>query len=474
MTTFSINTGQVTESTSYPLTGDLSDSNFVSILERLEDNLSGQINPVDIRDSILSLWSNTTFKITSITQSNIRYIGFDTINPLNNDIKDRKILIGKRSNSFGDTLNDGILQSDSDIIMYNTKLENTQQIRTKINILASQNFDNSTFIQSQVLFGTSSISFDFINNSGNINTEGLTIINDLIVPPGVSASSGKVIIKNQNSANWGNIAIQTPSDIGVTFSELNIYGDPIKVNGYDINFTDSRKSPIEIGDIRLGETFDNINFNDMLRRIIYSYLSVTTDIRIIEPFSSGVVELGTRPNVILEYTINKKTNITGIIQLVNMIPSSAPAILSNNYQSVTATASGLIINPLTSSGVTFSVVVSDGIQQSQSSTNIRGVVPYFWGLLNTGLNNLSLQSLNKLIEDKSDKSINISGSGNLFFLYDSSYGPLLNIFENGVIDNSFSSNTITLSSNSWTNRQFIVYIKNGFSSQFPVSYKFEY
>ena len=95
--------------------------------------------------------------------------------------------------------------------------------------------------------------------------------------------------------------------IGVTGGSTNIFGSPINVNGYPLEFTDSRPCPISIGDIQIGETFNSESIVDMLRRIIYPYLAPSCSLSIREPYSSGYVEVGTSPLVSLDYSITKRT-----------------------------------------------------------------------------------------------------------------------------------------------------------------------
>jgi hypothetical protein len=93
---------------------------------------------------------------------------------------------------------------------------------------------------------------------------------------------------------------------------------------------------------------------------------------------------------------------------------------------------------------------------------------------------IGLASLSKLVESRSDKIIDVSGSDNLYFIYPSVYGPLSNIFDdsNNSIFASFSSNTQLLSSPTglWASVDFIVYQWNGVSQIGPpsVNFQFEY
>ena len=97
MATYSINTGTSTETMTYNIIGataiDLS-----PVLDILKDNSNKEINPKDIRDAVLTSFSNSAFKQTLASQSTISYIGVDTVNPnyLNKDVK-KKVYFGKRA-----------------------------------------------------------------------------------------------------------------------------------------------------------------------------------------------------------------------------------------------------------------------------------------------------------------------------------------------------------------------------------------
>ena len=86
--TFSINIGQLTEATRK--------TDIFSVLNDIQDNTQKLISPRDVRDAVLSTWANTPFKVTTPNSlSNYEYIGIDSSNPGNRDIK-QKILLGKR------------------------------------------------------------------------------------------------------------------------------------------------------------------------------------------------------------------------------------------------------------------------------------------------------------------------------------------------------------------------------------------
>jgi len=110
--TYSINIGTSLEAYRKP--------DLISVLKDIPDNTHKLISPRDIRDAFLSTWANSPFKQTK-NISGIEYIGIDSGNPADRDIK-QKIFLGKRSYANLDIMSDSMLSSKSaDIYIYNTK-----------------------------------------------------------------------------------------------------------------------------------------------------------------------------------------------------------------------------------------------------------------------------------------------------------------------------------------------------------------
>jgi len=165
-----------------------------------------------------------------------------------------------------------------------------------------------------------------------------------------------------------------------------------------------------------------------------------------------------------------------------MIPSSYPPITNEGQVTVSGTVSGVVITPITSATTSFTLTVSDGTQSNSSSATVTGIYPYFYGFSSlTTMTIAGLSSLTKLVEPKSNKNVDISGNGNLYFIYDSNY-PALSSIKNefgNTISGSFSSPTIlTLSSPTglWASKQFRVYQYNGVAQIGPpsINYQFKY
>ena len=502
--TFSINIGTSTEASNYNIMGATA-VDFTSVLDVLHDNINKEINPKDIRDAVLTSWSSSAFKQTIASQSTISYIGIDNTNTdyLNQDVKS-KIYIGKRyyagTNSNVYVMTSSLLSSDVDIFLYNTKKDTVSNNRTRIAILAGTNpslYPNSPYIQSQIVtVGTySSLSLDITNptltggtaTTINLNSDyGTVSINNISFPTiqhGLTAASdGRVLSWDNGKLTWSDITFNASSFIGTTGSAINIYGTPVNVNGHPFEFTESEPCPIEIGDIKFGETFNSVSIVEMLRRIAYPYLSPLCSLSILPPYSSGYVEIGTSPLVKLSYTISKRSLPTQTTSLSYMIPGSYPAITSAGQSTVSGTVSGVVITPVTSATSSFTITVTDGTQSNSSTATLKGVYPYFYGFSALPImTTAGLASLTKTIEPKGDKNIDIFGSGNLYFIYDSNYPVLSGIYDNNgnnIISSSFSSSLLTLSSPTglWASKQFRVYQWNSVPLIGPPSviYQFKY
>ena len=162
--TFSINIGQLTEATRK--------KDITNVLNDIQDNTQKLISPRDVRDAVLSLWANTPFKVTTPNSlTGFEYIGIDSSNPSNRDIK-QKILLGKRNFGNLDIMSPTLLNHSSvDIFLYNTKPDNASQVEqnsTKVAILAGTNstlYTTAPYFESKVKTDLSGIDFNIINPS---------------------------------------------------------------------------------------------------------------------------------------------------------------------------------------------------------------------------------------------------------------------------------------------------------------------
>lgn len=498
MVTYSVNIGSSTEATTYPLIGATATDLSVP-LSVLYDNTIKDITPGEIRNAILTLWSNSVF--TQTTKSGIEYVGIDTNNPSDRDLKN-KIYLGKRAYSATfsysetyDIMTYSLLNNDEvDVFLFNTKIDTLSNAKTRLSILAGTNsvlHPFAPFIQSEVVTSTSSLSLDIINptlTSGDINvlsSYGTVSLNTINLPSyaesSASASNDKLWRWNTNRMEWDFISLPALTVVGSTGSVLNLYGSPVYVNGYPLEFTDDRPCPIEIGDIQMGTTFSEIMSVELLRRIVYDYLSPIGTLSVLPPNDTGYVEVGSQPQIKLKYSIFKRTLATNVSALTNMIPSSYPAITSSLPVTITGTASGVIISPVPNTTFYFSLSVSDVNSASTVTASVSGIYPYFYGFSSLSAVTLPAHLLNftKSVTPFEDKSFDITGSGNLYFIYDATYPNLSLVYDNNLQILTLPTPTIqTLSSPTglWASKQFKIYKFPGIPQVGPPSviYQFKY
>ncbi len=488
--TFSVNIGKSTQATNYPLKDYLSLTGPMSqedILYPLRDNVDKLVFPEAIRNSFLSLWTSIPFKPVSV--GTYSYIGVDTLNPADNDLE-MKVLIGKRSfsgtysysNSHDIMTSNLLSKTASDIYFFNTKKDTVANTSTKISILSGTgSYKNSPYIQSDRVSGvTQSLSLDFISNNGDVNIgnivpdpnnrdyspTGSLVVNEIKMP---------TVLDNYNSVGsdrlwfcdgvdngivklkWDELRFPETDNIGATGSEIDLYGD-VRVNGYSLELSDDRYTSMDIGGIVKGTSFDNMAISEVLRSMIYSYLPPLCSITIDNKYA----EVGTYPEPILNYSITKRTKPT-TTSLHNMIPGFHDPITNNEQVTETGTSTGIVISPIGATQTIFTIIVNDGSVSQSASTSIEGIYPYFYGFSDLNvITNSELRKLTKLVEYKSDKTVDISGKGNYYFIYDKNYGPISSIkdeYNNEYIDD-FTYSIRKLSNGPWALKEFYVYQMN--------------
>jgi hypothetical protein len=265
--------------------------NVEDVLKQLPDNTNKEISPKDVRDAFLSTWANSPFKITSPNSSTTEYIGIDSGNPADRDIK-QKMFFGKRQLSGQDILNDTLLRSDTDIYFYNTRLDSASQ-STKISILSgtdSKLFQYAPFIESKSNGTRSDLIIRNPSTYSNINiesTSGRVSINGISFPTidenKLESTDGKVLRYQGTFPNgylkWDNTNIDN-LNVGSSTTETKLYGGTVSLNGFDLEFSDDRMVPKKIGGIDAGFKFNQYITGgkkkwpivEVLKKLLYTYV----------------------------------------------------------------------------------------------------------------------------------------------------------------------------------------------------------
>jgi hypothetical protein len=458
-------------------TNAISSTDINYILSKLPDNTQKLISPSDVRDAIYSLWENSIIRETSLTGTGSYYIGI-----AQSDIKE-KILIGKKELSGQNILNTSLLSNDTDIYFYNTKLDADPSQDTKISILAGTGSIESPYFKSAVVSGTTSrLSLEVVNPSGDINilskTDSRVSINNILFPSPLelsgTASNGKMFVYQGSYPNgkivFGDTTISL-NTIGVTGSTTSIYGTPILLNGYPLEFTDNNPIMATIGGIVPGMTFSKVPFDTLLREILYPYLSPACSISII---GSNVREVD---NSALPFTINVSFTIvkkTATITTPAYFTPLSPGFIITSGPTYPISGIGQITNnglgywsynsyPNEPYTATMSISVTDGTYSSSDTKIVDYVLPYFYGFSSNGtpsVPNVSgiVNSLNKDVSLKSDKSYPIFGNGYLYFAYPFIHGTISHILDPngfsypiaGTMSPSFTYSVWTVSNSKWS------------------------
>jgi hypothetical protein len=318
--TYSVNIGTEYEASRLP--------DILSVLKNIPDNTHKLISPKDVRDAFLSTWANSPIKQTTTT-AGTEYIGIDSGNPSNRDIK-QKIYLGKRQFGGSDILNPTLLNNtNNDIYIFNTKPDTSTQSNTRIAILAGTNsslYTQAPYIES-ISDGTK-FDFEFRNpsiNSGSINiysSTGRVSINGIIFPTvaesSASASNGKVLryygTYPNGSLRWDNTNVSIAT-IGSPGSPTNIYGSTVSLNGYSLEFINNTIVPSKVGGIAVGTSFSSNSFyngsgyqnwpiSEVLRNLLFPYIPPHISVEAINTSSlNSYAEVGTTATLNLKYNL---------------------------------------------------------------------------------------------------------------------------------------------------------------------------
>ena len=481
--TYSINNNTVYEATRVASVSDA--------LNLLPDNTTKLITPRDARDAIFSAWESSVFKQTTGSAS-IEYIGIDRDN-----IR-QKFLIGKKRLGGLDVLNSTLLNyntNDTDIFFFNNKPGFTPS-NTKIAFLAGTNsllYPLAPYFESYSSTSSVGLNFDIVNNSGDIIIDSLigrVSVNNVIFPTKLqtaSASNGQILKYHNGSLIWGDNTISL-ANIGNSSSTTNIFGSPVLINGYNMEFTSFdtptlTEHPIiaTFGHIPTGQTFSNAPIVELVRQMLYPYLKPECSLAInINGFylTSSVAERGSPIMATLSWSIIKKSDpivYSSVSSLVSpwvgngytsSVPGqftlssppyylgltswTSPGIISNSDGSRTIK---YIINAVDSGDSNYNLnnlSISGGTGSSSSVTSsveLNLVHPFFYGLTATSIGDSSfdqviiqsylpdvVSSLNKSVDKKDNISLSLSGTGYIYFMYPSSYGSIVQILDQNGFD----------------------------------------
>lgn len=448
---------------------------ILPVIQNLPDNTSKLISPRNVRDAFLTVWASSPIKQTT-NSSGTEYIGIDSGNPADRDIK-QKIFLGKRSFGSQEILtNDLLSKSDNvDIFIYNTKSDSASQSITRMAFLAgteSSLYTNAPYIGSE--YNSVSNSLDFVVRnpqlSGGINLfsdTGYVSINGIKFPKvseNSAATNDKILRYVGNYPNgylkWdsSNVAI---SQLGDPLKTTNIYGGTVSLNGYELEFVNPDMTSTAVGGVPSGFSFSATSFNgkkwplsEVIRKILYPKVGPSITVSVYSSTGLPYVELASTASISMNYTLtiyprNEKEYISDYV-ISTQVGSSTPVKSSNygmSFSGVPGTSfNGSVSNLLaasysspTYSNYVFSAAdiwspnqithTSWPLFFSYSATaSIQHVYPVYYGFTSSNIINSTtfdnaVKSLNKYVGPYPGASASLSieyvGSGYFYFIHQS-------------------------------------------------------
>lgn len=504
--TYSINQNTAQEAVSY--------TSITDVLNLLPDNTQKLISPRDARDAVFSAWENSVFRYVTI--GSYEYIG------LNREDVKTKIYFGKKQLSNLNIMDNTLLTSDTDIFFYNTKTDTNPSQNLKISFISgttSTLYQYSPYLEVGQVFGTNSVMLDmnFINpgpNGGDINLSStygrITLQNQLTFPTEAEIIS---LVGSPTESNAGDLfMVRNPSgfvefkkvkvdllNIGDPFTTTNIYGSPVLLNGFPLEFTELMPTVSAVGGISIGMTFSNVPLVEMIRMILYPELGPLVSIDL----AYNVLERDHYTNTVVpyNYTLTKRSYDITSTQRTVLGP---PPNVSDPAQIVTG--AGLVTQTFTDSYTfsftdiqssngtfTFSIISTDGTFSATASDTLNVVYPYFYGFSNTlalnvaTFNGIILNDLDKQVDIKQNQELSLYGVNEyLYFSYPASYGTVSTIYDVNnflIYDAGATVSTWTYSTingvNSpngyWSGISYLVYRTiNKSTIPYPEIYKFNF
>ena len=486
-------------------------TDITSVLSLLPDNTSKEITPRDVRDAIVSTWESSVIRYTS--DGSTPYIGVDR-----NDVKDIKLLLGKKELSSTSVMSSMLLNSsDSDIFVYNFRSDSAPRQDTRMTFLAgtpsSNLFASGPYIQAVYVSSPSMISLQLVNPatygtinirsgfSASLSLNNLTwpspsYISDVLASPTTASSSNSTTLFLAVRAGSSLELVKYTAGggtLGSAGSATTILGSPVTVNGFNLEYSNSSPTIATFGGIALGSTFSDVPLIQMIESMLYPNLPPAAIVVINTTLNdNNTLERKHTPSgsaaITISYTIilTKKTNniTSNTISLIRQSTAFSP---SGGFPVLTLSGSGLVtstfgpysigingsqISSYTDKSVfTFSSRPSDGTLSSTYSTFFEVVWPYFYGFSATASgvagtiqtyalgSDYAASKIVKRIDTRGSQSVFVNGTGYQHFMYPSLYGTLSSILDG----NSYTEYTHN-STSVWTYSIASVDSPNGFWS----------
>ena len=249
-----------------------------------------------------------------------------------------------------------------------------------------------------------------------------------------------------------------------------------KVVNEALHYTNDTPTISAIGGIAAGTTFNNMEYRELLTKLLYPYTKPTVSISVTP--NGGTYEKGTSVSITnLKVTATKKSSA-----IASVVAKQGSTVIKTITDGV---ASGGTFDCLPSGGISvtsdvkFSGTVTDVDNGSATanSSQFTFVDPYYYGVIAKGATITSdlIKSLTKKIESKGTKTFKYTTNDSCMVIaYPASYGNLKSALDPNNFENigSYEKHTITVSCTSG-DVSYYVYVKTASTvTDFNIKYSY--
>ena len=276
--------------------------------------------------------------------------------------------------------------------------------------------------------------------------------------------------------------LTTPEAGAIEYDGTNFYyTDDFNVRhmlsaGGNSSYTNLTPTPITVGGIASGSTFNDQTVQEMFNQLLYPYIAPSISLSA-SPSTGTVREFG---NSVTSVTLNamttKHTNDITSVQFFrngSLTETQPSPIAGGGLETYTDTT------PVTANGITFTAKVSDGTQTITSNgVSYTFVYPFYYGVGAPGLTGTQIRStLTLLVKTPSNTTTTTSPNSQVFYLAYPDTSPVLtSILDTNGFEtiNDYTMRTVSITGLDGTTQTYKVYEYNNVTTQtnFTNTFKF--
>lgn len=250
-----------------------------------------------------------------------------------------------------------------------------------------------------------------------------------------------------------------------------------QINKWDtqILYNNNEPTPLPIGGIEKGETFENISYHDLFTKILYPYIDCSLSDIAMTP-NTTILEKGSRINL---SRIQFKTTTPSLKDTESVhYDFYTNGVKFDSLDSINRLIDYLV-NISISADTSITVTVIDNINKKEKSLNLinyKFIYPMYYGVISDSeiIEEALIESKTKLLQNKSTKTLKFTTNNEkMMFAYPKEYGKLSAIYDvnNFNIINTFTVQEVIINANDSSSVPYYVY-SNELSSVTDYDIKF--